>query len=186
MKHLVHITRQLLFCLLAAGLLVPATAGRVNAQAVGGQDEQTLKALFIYNFTKQIEWPAQKMAGTKFIIAVVGKSTVSDRLNQLLSGRKIFDKTVEVRVVDGIDDALNAQIVFISKGQTEKLPAYLDKIAGKQALVITEEKHIASKGASINLYLKEDRLRFELNESNIRKEALKVSNQLLELSSSSK
>lgn len=186
MKHLVTYTRRLLLCLLAAGALVSATAGRVSAQGAGGQDEQTLKALFIYNFTKQIEWPAQKMTGTKFVIAVVGKSSVSDRLNQLLSGRKIFDKPVEVRVVDGMEDALTAQIVFIPKSQTDKLPAYLDKISGKQALVITEEKHIASKGVSINLYLKEDRLRFELSESTIRKEALKVSNQLLELSSSSK
>jgi hypothetical protein len=53
-------------------------------------------------------------------------------------------------------------------------------------LVITEEKKMPLKGASINLYTKDDRLRFELSEGNMKKESLKVSNQLIALASAGK
>lgn len=150
------------------------------------QDEATLKALFIYNFTKQIEWPIQSLSNPTFVIGIYGKTEVDERLTQLLANRKIFDKSVEIHQLKTLAEIENCQLVFISKGNATKLSDLFETIKSKGVLIISEEKVMTYKGICINIFEKEDRMTFELSEATLRKANFKVSKQLIDLSSSAK
>ncbi|CAN5451027.1 hypothetical protein BH11BAC2_BH11BAC2_00770 [soil metagenome] len=153
-------------------------ADSINSE---GQDEYTVKALFVYNFIKHIEWPAPKNQSSTFTISVLGNSEVTGKLEALLKGRKIFDKTFEIRVCNNLDETANSQIIYISKSQSEKISSLLEKLSGKGVLIIAEDRNMAARGACINIIQSNNHMRFELNESALKKEGLKISNQLLEL-----
>lgn len=149
-------------------------------------NEHTLKALFIYNFTKHIEWPTNSNTNSKFQIIVVGKSEITGSLTKLLSGRKINEKYIEVKTISNSTKIEAGQIVFISRGSYSKISNQLQDLSANGSLIITEEKSINEKYSDINIVEKDNGFRFEINEVNLKKAGFKVSNQLLQLSISSK
>ena len=141
------------------------------------QDAGTVKALFIYNFTKYIEWPAVRQ-GTPFIIQVYGDAVMKQHLETMLKGRKVNDRPIIVRMYSATDTS-QAQINFIPGRQYDHARQLLSKSA-KGSLCITDGLS-GKKNSGINLIKVDDRLRFQLNEQALRKEGLKISSQLLEL-----
>ena len=157
----------------------------VNAQN-DVNNEYTLKALFVYNFTKHIEWPVNTNVNSKFQLVVVGKSEITNSLTKLIGGRKVNDKYIEVKTVSNSSKIEPAQVIFITRGNYSKVSNQLENLSSQGTLIITEEKSINDKYSDINIVEKDNGLRFEINEVNLRKAGFKVSNQLLELSISSK
>lgn len=149
-------------------------------------NEYTLKALFIYNFTKHIEWPTTNNSNSKFQLIVIGKSEMTASLTKLLAGRKINEKAIEVKTVSSTSVIEPGQIVFIPRGNYSKISTQLQSLSSQGTLIITEEKSIINKYSDINIVEKDNGLRFEINELNLKKAGFKVSNQLLQLSLSSK
>jgi hypothetical protein len=96
------------------------------------EDETTVKALFIYNFTKHIEWPKGKING-KFMIGILGNSPVYDKLIGILKDRKIKDLPVEIKKVAGNEQVEACDILFIAK--TEKLKATALRTLMKRLIV---------------------------------------------------
>ena len=143
------------------------------------QDIHTLKALFIYNFTKYIEWPPLK-PGAPFVIAVYGKTPVYTKLESLLKGRKIHNRPVEIIHYDATD-TITAQIIYIPSQWSGKVPFIADKLANRGTLLITEDLAGKRPQNGINLVTRNDQLRFDLNETAIKKEGLKVASQLMNL-----
>ena len=144
------------------------------------EDETTVKALFIYNFTKHIEWPKGKING-KFMIGIMGNSPVYDKLVGILKDRKIKDLPVEIKKVVGNDQVESCDILFIAKSDNERFKDINEKADCYGVLIITEEKDMAKKGSCINIIRHEERMKFEINDSAVRREGLKVSSQLYEL-----
>lgn len=168
-------------------MILLITAGFIpSGQQDNLRDEATLKALFIYNFTKQIEWPAPSLTSSKFVIGIYGRTEVGDRLTQLLGSRKIFDKPIEVRQLKAGEEMESCQIVFIAKGNVTKIADHFDKLQSKGVLTISEEKGIVNKGICINIFEKDEKMSFEISEPAIKRANLKVSKQLIDLATSVK
>lgn len=163
--------------LLTGAALIVFSSGKV-AQDGSVADEYTLKALFVYNFTKHIDWPPSTTTGSRFLICVTGKSEIKEKLQSTLKGRRILDKPVEIKEISRPEEADGAQIVYISKGRGENAQLFIDDLYNKSVLIITEEKNMIQKGSCINLIQKDGKLRFELSETNLRNKGLRVSNQL--------
>jgi hypothetical protein len=144
------------------------------------EDETTVKALFIYNFTKHIEWPKGKING-KFMIGVLGNSPVFEKLSSILKDRKIKDLPVEIKRIAGNDQVESCDILFIAKAESDRFKDINEKSDCYGVLIITEEKDMAKKGSCINIIRQDERMKFEINDSAVRKEGLKVSSQLYEL-----
>lgn len=164
---------KLLIALLAVSMLF---AFRLE----NNEDEPTVKALFIYNFTKHVEWPKGKING-KFIIGVFGNSPVFDKLTVILKDRRIKDKEVEVKRINSSDQVEACDLVFIAKSDNDKLKEINEKADCYGVLIITEERDMAKKGSCINIIRQDERLKFEINDNAIKKEGLKISSQLYEL-----
>lgn len=150
-------------------------------QDTASPDEPTLKALFVYNFTKHIEWPAAVMNSARFTVGFYGANEVRDQFVRVSKGRTAFDKPMEVRTINGIDQISGLHILYIGKLQSGQAEKVIQQFSDKGVLIITEDKSMIAKGAGINMIRKGENLRFELNEPALRKSGLKVSNHLISL-----
>jgi uncharacterized protein DUF4154 len=142
--------------------------------------EPTIKALFVYNFTKYVEWPVEKDRA-HIIIGFYGESTIIEELKKVCANKKVKNKEVEIRQANNVSEAEKCDIFFIPRNESEDFKYLNDQLQGKGVLIITEEKGMAQKGAAINIIEIDDKIRFELNENSIKHAGLKISSQLLSL-----
>jgi len=139
-----------------------------------------MKAMFVYNFTKYIEWPQDYKAGN-FVIGVLGDSPLLNELNRMAATKKVVNQTIEVKQYNSIDDIQKCHMLFVSKEQTGKIVQAKTKVTTFSTLIITEVEGLAKKGSGINFVIRDNKQRFELNKRTIEKHKLKVSSNLLAL-----
>ena len=98
---------------IALGALLPALAG---GQAMG---EYEVKAAFLFNFAKFVEWPPQtfKNPGDLMSICVLGPNPFGRSLDEAVDGKSIDGRKFVVRQVDNVGKAAGCQILFIAARQ---------------------------------------------------------------------
>lgn len=133
--------------------------------------------IFIYNFSKYIEWPAEEK--DDFVITVVGNDMAfREMLDIVEKKKKIKNRTLVVKKSKSIADAGKSDVLFVTK--SEKLSP--DEVMAKQqkgTLIITEHKDMAASASHINFILTEDsKIGFELNSALAEASGLKISNSL--------
>ena len=139
---------------LGLAFLLSAFVQRVGAQS---NSESDLKAMFLYNFIKYVEWPAS--AGPTFRIGVVGNTPVLESVRKVAEQKRVNGKAIEVvPVVPG--QWPDVQLLFIAGA------APIDD---------------AVKGAMINLLNRDNKIRFELNLTEAKESNLRISSQLVNL-----
>jgi hypothetical protein len=142
-------------------------------------NESAIKAMFIYNFTKYIDWPPDQKEN--FTIAILGQSEVGNDMLHIASNKKVNNKHIIIKNIQQINGDENYEILFIPESEKDKLKNAAEILQGKGVLLITESKNMAQQGSCINIISLDGKFRFELNENAIRKQGLKVSHQLLTL-----
>ncbi|MEP7169692.1 MAG: YfiR family protein [Bacteroidota bacterium] len=142
--------------------------------------EPTIKALFMYNFTKYVEWPVEKDP-QRIVIGFYGPSPVIDELKKVCANKKVKDKVIEIRQANDVSEAAECDIFFIPQNLNDDFKYLNEQLLGKGVLIVTEEKGMAQKGASINITEMENKIRFELNEASVKRAGLKISSQLMAL-----
>ena len=166
--------------ILAGILLICCSAKPINTKAEPN-NESTIKALFIYNFTKQIEWPVENLIKPQFTICVLDDREIADRLNEIVKGRKYLDKNLEVKSIKNLNECIGSQLLFIPQSKGKKIEKELINLPQIGLLIITEEKSMPTNYSSINLIEKNSQLRFEINLQLTKKQNLKISNNLQKL-----
>jgi hypothetical protein len=116
-----------------------------------GQDAK-YKALFIYNFTKQIEWPASEKSGD-FVIGVVNNNELYDQLVSITTGKKAGTQNIVVKKMKGIEEVESCHILFLASylSSGSNMEAVLGKLTDKPTLIVTERSGSIQKGSCINL-----------------------------------
>lgn len=161
--------RLVLFCTL---VLLGATW--LHAQ------QDMFKSLFIYNFTKSIDWPADYQQGD-FVVAVVGKDGVADELQKLATTKKINTQNLQVVQLNNISDVPKAHIIYVSASKSGSLASIVNYYKNKPTLVVTQKEKACSEGAGINFILVDGKLKFEICPKNITSHRLALSPKLTAL-----
>lgn len=181
MKKLVSLLIKFNITGILAGIALICCSANTPFTYLEPNNESTIKALFIYNFTKQIEWPNENLNKSQFIICVFDDSEMAERLIEIVKGRKYFEKPFEVKNIKKLNEAIGSQLLFISQSHGKKLEKELINLPQNGLLIITEEKTMPINYASINLVEKNSQLRFQINTQLTKKQNLKISNNLLKL-----
>jgi hypothetical protein len=134
-------------------------------------------ALFLYNFTKHVQWSG---AGDVFTIGVYGSDIAIKVLEENLRGRHVSGRNIEVRKVTGNADISDCQIVYAPKSSRSQIANIVEAAAGKNVLTVTEEDMLEI-GACISFVVRGNRLNFRISRKNIENQGLRVSNALLSL-----
>ncbi len=157
--------------------LVAFSQGAAFAQ--DEERESNLKAAFIYNFTKYIDWdPATEQS--EFVIGVVGTSKIANALTELARVNLAKNKRIAIRFFNSPEEIQYCNILFISEKNSFPLQSVLSK-ATKGMLCISEQPGYAKEGTAFNFVQVNEKLKFEANLKAINAAGLKASSQLLKL-----
>lgn len=139
--------------------------------------------MFIYHFTKYIYWP-ETDENTEFLIGIIGQTPLKEELEHIVKSKNINNKKVEIKLLkENAEELQNCQIIFIPENQSKAIANVLALTKKNAVLLITEKSGMIQKGASINFFVLNEKLRFEISKTNLSGHNLKVSNELIKLAS---
>lgn len=139
-----------------------------------------LHTVFIYSFTRYVIWPENYNSG-EFEIMVMGESPIVDALEKMAQAKKVGDRPIKVTRISGPSEIRKCNILFVPAARSADLTEVVTKVNNQSILIITEEPGLGLKGSNINFIMKEGRLAFELNQSSVSRQNLKIANELSRL-----
>ena len=176
--------RRLRFSPLSAlfALALISLAGSMRA-AQDNPSEYQLKAAFVYNFAKFVEWPAKAYSGPEspFSICILGADPFGSVIDDTLRGKTVADHPVVIHRDKDASAVRHCQIVFVSSSERRRLPDILTSLKGASVLVVGDADGFAAAGGAIELTLQDNRVRFAINPGAADGAGLKISSQLLAL-----
>jgi hypothetical protein len=137
-------------------------------------------SLFIFSFTRYVQWPESSNQGD-FEITVLGDSPLVNELTTMAQTKKVGDRPIKVNKIQSIGELKKCNILFVPSGRSAQLAEVIAKVNSQPILVVTEENGLGVKGSNINFIMREGKLAFELNQATLNKQNLKVSNELSRL-----
>jgi hypothetical protein len=145
--------------------------------------EYEMKAVFLYNFVKFVEWPAGTFpdAGAPVIIGVAGNDSFREILIHTVEDKTAQGRKLLVRTWKKNDAGQHCQILFISSSMNNELGEILQNVNGKWVLTVGETAGFAQRGGIINFTLSDNKVGFEINHKSAEAAGLKVSSKLLTL-----
>ncbi len=139
-----------------------------------------LHSLFIFSFTRYVQWPDSHSQGD-FEIIVLGDTPLTEELKTMAQAKKVGDRSIKVTRINSIGDIRKCNILFVPSGKSSQIAEILDKVNTQPILVVTEDAGMGAKGSNINFITRDGKLAFELNQTSVTKQNLKVSNELSRL-----
>ena len=168
---------------LAAGLLFFLLAGMTTGYAADSGTEAKVKAAYLYNFTKFIDWDAEFAVTptSPITICVLGDDAIADNLeevaNRLVKGRPLQVK----RNTTDLSLLPRCNVLFIGNSAQAQLPEILRALQGSHALTVSDMPRFSYRGGAIGFVVEKDRVKIEINERVVRQAGLKIGAQLMEV-----
>jgi YfiR/HmsC-like len=156
-------------------------AGSKASLGLDVYSEVSVKAAYILRIAGYVDWPEDSVPANSFTIAVLGDSDLAVRLQALATNRTLLNRPVQVRIIAGLKDVGDSQILYIGADRRADLRTLLGLLAGRGALTISAEEDGLAAGSMINLLTADNRVRFEVSVNAAREAGLKISSDLLAL-----
>jgi hypothetical protein len=177
-------TRCALIIILFAGFLFrPESALLASQQQPKTAAEQDLKAAFIYNFTKFVEWPSPPPPGREgaVTICILGDQKLHATMT-MFEGRKSGSRNVVIIPYRSINDLNRCDLLFVSGTVSEDFTLNtLSSVQGKGVLTIGESKYFSEHGGMIRFITSNGKLAFDINHAAAKKSGLTISSKVLSL-----
>ncbi len=145
--------------------------------------ESAVKAGFIYNFTKFIEWPASTGMYANFNLCVVGDSHLEDSLHAL-EGKMVGGKPLSLHLNVAGENLKSCQMIFVAEDDDQAVQALLKELASLPVVTISDSPDFVQKGGMIGLVRDGTRMGFEVNLAAANLSGVHISSQLLKLAKS--
>lgn len=166
---------------LLAGALACAfpspVSGSVTPEARQVGDGQ-VKAAFLFNLAKFVEWPAP--AGSALVIGIAGDNAFAEVVAQTVAGRSVNGRDIQTRRLASGDDPSGCGIVFIGAMRPRDEDDWLQRVRGP-VLIVGESTRFLRSGGMVRLYVENQKVRFQVDQKNAEAAGLKLSSQLLTL-----
>ena len=147
--------------------------------------EYQVKAAFLYNFAKFIEWPPRDEKGP-LKIGILGDDPFGDYLKEVIQDKTIRNRLIETRHFRTVDNLEVCDILFISDSESKRTPEVINILAGVPVLTVGEGRGFADQGGMIGLVIDDGKVRFDINAKAAKASGITVRSQLLDLARSVK
>jgi hypothetical protein len=144
--------------------------------------EYEVKAAFMFNIPKFVEWPDRDPTENKGAIdlCVLGSDSFGSGLDQI-AGKTVKGKRLLVKRIRSARDVKGCEMLFISGSEKERLNDIIETLKGTHILTIGDTSGYARRGVMINFYIDTGKVRFEINPDSTKTAGLVISAQLLKL-----
>jgi len=160
----------LLLCVLCLGALISEAKGQTA----------TFKALFLYNFTKNIDWPASAN-GSELVITILGDDDITAELQKIAKVKKAGNKSIKIVSAKSVKDVGDSHIVFLGSAKSSLMSTLSHAQASNPVLLVADKKGLCSQGAGISFLTVGGKLRYEICSEQIESHNLKVTQKIISL-----
>lgn len=169
-------SRLLVALLIALGFLARASAQSEYA-------EYQIKAAFLFNFAKFVDWPLDAFKDEKqpMTFCTIGDDPFRGALDEVVSGKMSGSHAIRIQHYKLPQDILGCHILFIGSQQKKRMAAIMDYLKNSPVLTVGESEGFVQQGGMIGFVLEDDKLRFNINLDSARHAQLRVSSRLLSL-----
>jgi hypothetical protein len=159
-----------------------ALCGTLALSAQARPAEYQVKAAYLYNFARFVEWPAgtPSLQGAAFTICVLGPDPFGAYLDTLLNGAMIGGKPVVARRLASERDAIGCPVLFVAASEADHLPQVLAAVE-RGTLTVSDIPAFARRGGMIQFVADANRIRFEVNQATTERAGLTLSSELLKV-----
>ena len=143
--------------------------------------EYQVKAAFLFNFAKFVEWPADAFASADapLQICVLGQDPFGHDFEQAIEEKTVIGHRLEIIHPSGLPQAKACQIIFVAASEGPHLREILRALRGASVLTVGDSAGFARMGGIINFVLDDSRVRFEINLQAADRAHVKLSARLL-------
>jgi YfiR/HmsC-like len=169
--------------LIALGLAFIAGWYAPPARTEDSSVEYKIKAAYLLNFAKFIEWPSNRFPQptTPIIFGVLGQDPFGGNLEKTIGNKSVDRRPLRIQHLQETDDLTQCHILFISPTEKRRLPRILESLRGTSVLTVSEMDQFTQFGGMINFFKQENTVRFEINVEASRTAKLKISSKLLQV-----
>jgi YfiR/HmsC-like len=166
---------RLKFAIVLGATLGAGLQGQVN--------EYQVKAFFLYNFARYVDWPSEsfKAAPDPIVICILGQNPFGNALEQATTGKVIEGRPIIIREVESIQPLSNCHILFVNSSERKRFRTMAATLKGSGVLTVGEAQGFTADGGVINFKLEDGKVRFEINVDAAGQEHLHISSKLLSL-----
>lgn len=145
--------------------------------------EAMLKAAFLYNFAKFVEWPEKALPNEAetFTICVIGDERMMQAMNLTLHDKQVQGRTVVSRLLRSLDEAGACQILFVEASAVDVAEQAGSLAKALPILTVGESDRFIQSGGVIKFFVADGKLRFEISPQAAARAQLKISSKLLKL-----
>jgi len=165
-------------------LRVIALLGAVLVSAAPAEiDEYQVKAAFLYNFARFVEWPVTSFSGPHdpIVICILGQNPFGESLSEAIRGKEFGGRPFAVRLLSDLAPKLRCQILFVNSAATKLFRPAAGNLKVNAILTVGETPGFTEDGGVINFKLDSGRIHFEINLEAAEQAHLNISSKLLSL-----
>lgn len=159
---------------------------QVDDAAPQASREYAIKAAYLYQFGRYIQWPAAAFADSRspLVLGVLGEAPFGDALNEIARTRRIQDRPVVVHRFASMAEYVPCHILFVTaEAGPVQTAAAIGRVKNDPVFLVGEVPGFVQQGGVANFFLQENGVRFELSVKAARQKHLVLSSKLLGLAS---
>ena len=141
-------------------------------------EERSVRAAFVYNLTKYVEWPHP---GKELVIGFVGDDAVGETLQKVLASKSSAERTIRVVLSPSDEGLQQCDLVYVGYSSKEKVRSVLEKVRNRNILSVGESDHFTLDGGMVGLVRMGDEIQIQVNLAEVQAGGLKISSRLLNL-----
>lgn len=174
------ISKKTLSCIIF--FILVYTPFPIHAQAPLNKEYQ-VKAAFLLNFTRFIQWPSSSFTTEQspIIIGILGANPFGNYLNEIIADEKVNQHPLIVQQYKSINDMKSCHILFVNKLETEYLAQLAGILKGKDILTVSDAPNFLRQGGMILFFNKSNKIQFQINLDAVKTTKLDISSKLLRL-----
>jgi hypothetical protein len=170
------------------GRLLVVVAIALTASTLADAEEPTPKALeyrvkagFLFNFAKYVEWPAGTFgsATNAVVICILGKDPFGAMLDSSVAGKRVEGRSVVVQRFHSIKEITTCHILFVSASEKDRLTDIQAHLRSSSILTVSDLDEFLEHGGQIRFVTEENRVKFDVNLKATRQAGLKLDANLL-------
>lgn len=149
----------------------------------GEELEAKVKAGFLLNFARYVEWPAGSFTSSNspVIIGVLGLDNLGRHLDLTIEGKTIGSHPVQVKRARRVSELSDSHVLFVCPSERDRVRGIVAATSGKPILTVSDMDGFTAAGGMILLKRKQGTMRFEINREAAEKCGVKISSKLLNL-----
>lgn len=161
------------------GIIVVLVVCRSHPLAAQPTLEDDVKAAFLYNFTKFIEWPPPAQPDEPFRLCAIANPSLVAAVDRTIADETVGGRRLVRVEPQSVDEARGCAILYIGKSAGERGVHLAAGVRDLPVLTVGEGTQFLQQGGAIGFLLDNNRVRFDISARSLQRSGLKASSKLL-------